>query len=145
MHKYVTRMIVFAALLGCRRQATVALTPASAALTMDDMAIVYTPDNGAGWSGYHSDGTPRDDSTARIASVGMYQAEGGDIKLGIRLTRAAYARGLHDPNFYSDFVVLMNLVRRPADAQAACADALRRWNADARFHRLCDAQHSSSH
>ena len=82
---------------------------------MDDMAIVYTPDNGAGWSGYHSDGTPRGDSTARIASVRMYQTEGRDMRRGIRLTRAAYGRGLHDPNIYSDFVVLMNFVRRPAD------------------------------
>ncbi len=129
-------LLVFAA--GCRRQPSIDLSATAVRLSPSDMARAFAA--GAeriGLSEYHSDGTSRGDSTAHIASVGMDAAEGGEELLGARLAHVAYLRGLPDPYFYHDYIVLMRLVRQPRLASAACVDGLHRWPDDPRLRSAC--------
>ena len=109
-------------------------------LSPTDLAYVFAPSASTGGFDYHSDGTARGDSTVRIASVGVTAIEDRDWERGIRLTQAAYLRGLPDMNFYHDYVAVMRLTRRPADVRAACKTLVRLWPADSVDVRICDAE-----
>lgn len=108
------------------------------------LAYVFAPSASTGGFDYRGDGTPRGDSTVRIASVGMLAVENGDYERGLRLTRAAYVRGLLNLNFYHDYIAEMRLMHRPADVSATCNALVKLWPSDSTDIRICDAA-SHSH
>jgi hypothetical protein len=128
---------VLVASVGCHQVPHANLADHPELLSAMDLAYVFAPSTSRGGFDYHSDGTPRGDSTVRIASVGMSAIEGGDWERGIRLTRAAYLRGLPDFNFYHDYIVAMRLARRPSDVLAACETIAKLWPADSAHGRIC--------
>lgn len=126
--------------LACHRASSPTLDARVEELSAQDLADVFTPSRSTGWGAYHSDGTPRGDSTVRIAWVGMWDVEGGDWDRGLRLIRAAYARGVPDRDFYHDYIAAMRLARRPADVKAACDALVKLWPADSADVRICEAE-----
>ena len=124
----------------CHHPARATLVDNTGPLTAKDLADVFTPPASKGWFDYRSDGTSRGDSTARIASVGLWAMEGGDWERGIRLARAAYMRGLPDSNFYHDYIAVMRLARRPSDLRAACKTLAKLWPADSADRRICKSE-----
>jgi hypothetical protein len=130
--------------VACHQAGPANLADSPTPLSAKDLAYVFAPSSSTGGFDYHSDGTPRGDSTVRIASVGMVAVETADIERGFRLTHAAYVRGLPDMNFYHDYIAEMRLIRRPADVSAACNTLAKLWPADSVDIRICDAE-SHSH
>jgi len=129
--------LVLVASGACHHPARATLVDNTESLTAKDLADVFTSPASTGWFDYRSDGTPRGDSTARIASAGMSAMEGDDWERGIRLTRAAYMRGLPDSNFYHDYIVAMTLARRPSDVRAACKTFAKLWPARSADRSIC--------
>ncbi len=121
----------------CHHPARATLVDNTGPLTAKDLADVFTPPASKGWFDYRSEGTPRGDTTARIASVGLWAMEGGDWERGIRLARAAYMRGLPDSNFYHDYIAVMRLARRPSDMRAACKTLAKLWPARSADRSIC--------
>jgi len=136
--------LVLVASAACHQAPPANLADHPELLSARDLAYVFAPSASTGGFDYHSDGTPRGDSTVRIASVGMVAVETADFERGFRLTHAAYLRGLPDMNFYHDYVAEMRLTRRPADVSAACKTLVKLWPADSVDIRICDAE-SHSH
>ena len=132
--------LVLVASAACHQAPSTTLAAHPELLSASDLAYVFAPSASTGGFDYHSDGTPRGDSTVRIASAGTSAMEGGDWERGIRLAHTAYTRGLPDPNFYHDYIAAMSLARRPSDVHAACKTLIKRWPAHSADGSLCKTE-----
>jgi hypothetical protein len=85
-------------------------------------------DTSAGFfEGYRSDGTAVGDSARRIAAFAMWEIEGGDVLLGLRLLDSAAARGVPDPHFYEDAEEVFKVHRDSTRQARVRTIATRRW------------------
>jgi hypothetical protein len=73
------------------------------------------------------DTSARSDSARRIASLAATDLEGGDTARGRRLLREAVARGVSDPQFYTDAAQYLAMVQAPAELVQVRAAAMRRF------------------
>jgi hypothetical protein len=86
------------------------LTCARSQISRVDISHALTPD--AIWFvNYSSDDTPAGDSAAAIASAAGTDLEGGARERGMRLFREALRRGVPDPDFYRDGIIIATMRR----------------------------------
>lgn len=137
---YIKSSSLFLAIMAgvaCHQAAPPSPGDSSESLSAQDLAYVFAPTSSTGGFQYHGDGTPRSDSTVRIASVGMTSVITADFARGYRITHAAFVRGLPDQNFYHDYISEMRLTFRPVDEREACDALVKLFPADSADVRQC--------
>ncbi len=105
-----------------------AQAPVGAAELVDTVELrVIVRQGRAGWMDYPGDGTPRGDTVRALLNVGMWELEGGDVRRGLRLVRAAFRLGVVDSLAYVDFGQALYQYRSHEEGLALYDEATRRW------------------